>query len=295
MDKRAVIFGEMLWDCFPDKNLPGGAPMNVALHIQYLGIETTFISKTGNDQLGTDLLSFIEKKGLDGAFVQKDYAHETSRVVVDNSDRENIKYDIVKPVAWDFMEWSEAIQQKVNETDVFVFGSLAARSEQSRNTLFKLLETSTLKVLDINIRAPHYSADLIRQLLQKADILKINDDELEMLIQVCELPTDTEAAISKLAGLFNLHMVCMTKGASGALIYDGEQMHHHAGYKVAVEDTVGSGDAFLSGFIHRFLAGDPPGKILDFACALGALVATQKGGTPRYELEAISAIQKNSC
>ncbi|AWW32303.1 carbohydrate kinase [Echinicola strongylocentroti] len=294
MNKKAVIFGEMLWDCFPDKNLPGGAPMNVALHIQHLGIETTFISKTGHDQLGADLLSFVAKNGLDGTFIQEDNAHETSRVVVDNSDKENIKYEIVQPVAWDFMEWNEKMQQKVSEADVFVFGSLAARSEQSRNTLFKLLKTNTLKVLDINIRAPHYTTDLLQQLLNKAEVLKINDDELEILTESFGLPKGEKASIELLTKTFDLKMVCITKGAYGAMIFDGHDMHHHAGYKVAVEDTVGSGDAFLSGFIYQFLQGKQPAEILDFACALGALVATQKGGTPRYEAEQIQAIQKGS-
>ncbi|GGF30242.1 carbohydrate kinase family protein [Echinicola rosea] len=294
MNKKAVIFGEMLWDCFPNKNLPGGAPMNVALHIQHLGIETTFISKTGHDQLGADLLSFVTKNGLDGTFIQKDNAHETSRVVVDNSDKENIKYEIVQPVAWDFMKWNTAIQEKVDEADVFVFGSLAARSEQSRNTLFRLLETNTLKVLDINIRAPHYTTGLLQQLLNKAEVLKINDDELEILTETFGLPKGEKASIEQLTKTFDLKMVCITKGAYGAMIFDGHGMHYHAGYKVTVEDTVGSGDAFLSGFIYQFLQGKQPAEILDFACALGALVATQKGGTPRYETEQIQAIQNRN-
>lgn len=291
MDKKIVIFGEMLWDCFPDKNIPGGAPMNVALHTQYLGIDTAFISRVGKDNLGKELVDFIQKKSLDTAYIQEDPEHETSRVVVDNSDKENVKYEIVKPVAWDHIEWNETIQEKVDQADVFVYGSLAARSEKSRKTLLKLLETPTLKILDINLRAPHYDLAVLDLLLQKADILKINDDELEILTAAYKLPKDPIKAIAGLVGRFDIKMACITKGADGAIIIDRKNVYHHAGYKVQVEDTVGSGDAFLSGFISKFLSGNSPDEILDFACALGALVATQKGGTPHYDLDAISAIR----
>ncbi|MBD8487230.1 carbohydrate kinase [Echinicola sp. CAU 1574] len=293
MHKKVVIFGEMLWDCFSDKNIPGGAPMNVALHIQYLGYDTTFISKVGKDQLGIDLLDFVQSKSLDIGMIQKDESHETSRVVVDDSDKENIKYEIVKPVAWDFISWNQEVQKRVNEADAFVFGSLAARSKESSETLLKLLETHTLKILDINIRAPHYSFDLIESLLMKADILKINDDELMILKEELELSNDIEKAITTLAQNYKLKLVCVTLGSKGAMIYDGKQLHRHPGYKVIVEDTVGSGDAFLSGFIHQFLQNKPANEILDFACALGALVATNKGGTPQYDLKSIDNIRKS--
>ncbi|GAB3657778.1 carbohydrate kinase [Echinicola sediminis] len=292
MNKKIVIFGEMLWDCFPDKNIPGGAPMNVALHTQYLGLETSFISRVGHDKLGRELVDFVQSKSLTTSLIQEDAEHETSRVLVDNTDKENIQYEIVKPVAWDYIDWHPAIQEKVDQADAFVFGSLSARSEKSRATLFKLLETPTLKILDINLRAPHYERDTLDQLLQRADILKINDDELDILIDYYQLPPSLDEAVKKLSELFTLHMVCITKGSAGAAIYDGKNLYQHPGYKVQVEDTVGSGDAFLSGFISKFLSAYSPEEILDFACALGALVATQKGGTPHYDLEAISAIRK---
>lgn len=265
--------------------------MNVALHSQYLGIETAFISRVGNDELGLGLLEFVKDKSLDTSHIQLDHHHQTSRVVVDNTDKENIRYEIVQPVAWDFMEWNIAIQEKVDQADVFVFGSLAARSSQSQDTLFRLLETTTLKVLDINLRPPHYSTELLGRLLQNADVLKINEDELEMLIKMGVLDKNEEKAISEIADRYALQLVCMTKGGAGAMIYDGKEFYRHPGYQVDVEDTVGAGDAFLSGFISQYLKGNPPREILDFACALGALVATQKGGTPNYEISQINSIQ----
>ncbi|WP_215223479.1 carbohydrate kinase family protein [Echinicola shivajiensis] len=291
MHKKIVIFGEMLWDCFSDKSIPGGAPMNVALHTQYLGLETSFISRIGNDNWGKELIDFVESKSLNTDLVQMDEHYDTSRVLVDDTDKENIKYEIVEPVAWDFIQWTKEMQQKVDKADAFIFGSLAARSEDSRTTLFKLLETPVLKILDINLRAPYFEASLLEKLLKKADILKINDDELDLLIDIFKLAKDWDKALERLTEIFELRMICVTKGSAGAIIFDGEKSYSHPGYKVKVEDTVGSGDAFLSGFIYKSLSGDSPKEILDFACALGALVATNKGGTPQYEIEDISKIQ----
>ncbi|GGZ14251.1 fructokinase [Echinicola pacifica] len=294
MKNKIVIFGEILWDCFPDKNIPGGAPMNVAVHTKYLGLDTTFISKVGNDTLGKELVAFAHSKSLPTRFIETDSIHDTSRVLVDNSDNENIRYEIVEPVAWDFMEWNEEKQQKVDEADAMVYGSLAARNATSRATLLKLLATSSLKIFDINLRAPHYSPEILQQLLAKADILKINEEELDLLSQIHQLPQEITAAFALLAEKFQLKMICLTKGSAGAMIYDGKQIHHHPGYKIKVEDTVGSGDAFLSGFIYQFLQGKQPEEILDFACALGALVATQKGGTPIYEMKDIKRTMDKS-
>ncbi|UCS93108.1 carbohydrate kinase [Echinicola marina] len=292
MHKKIVIFGEMLWDCFSDRSIPGGAPMNVALHTQYLGLETSFISKVGNDNWGKELLDFVQDKSLNTDLIQVDEHYDTSRVLVDDADKENIKYEIVEAVAWDFIQWSKEMQKKVNEADAFIFGSLSARNEDSRNTLFKLLETSVLKIFDINLRAPYFEASLLEKLLKKADILKINDDELLLLMDIFKLDKNGDKALERLSEDFGLQMICVTKGAAGAIIYDGKKSHSHPGYKVKVADTVGSGDAFLSGFIYKSLSGDSPKEILDFACALGALVATNKGGTPQYELEDIASIQR---
>lgn len=283
----------MLWDCFSDKNIPGGAPMNVALHTQYLGLQTSFLSKVGKDPLGEELVGFVKGKSLDTTFIQKDDTHETGKVIVDDRNRENVKYDILKPVAWDFITWNPEIQEKVDQADAFVFGSLAARNETSRTTLLKLLETPTLKIFDINLRAPHYDFKVLEELLLRTDILKINDEELDILADHNGFSNEWKVAVEKLAEAYDLQMICITRGSKGAVIYNGGKKHKHPGFEVEVSDTVGAGDAFLSGFIYRYLKGKSPKKILKFACALGALVATQKGGTPQYNLDEVKAIIHN--
>ncbi|MBD3626760.1 carbohydrate kinase [Cyclobacterium sp.] len=291
MHKKIICFGEMLWDIFPKESIAGGAPMNVALHLAHLGMDVKMISAIGEDKLGKKLLSFIRKYGLSEDFIQINATYPTGTVNVDDRDKENIKYEIVKPAAWDYILWSEEMDKAVRNADAFIFGTLGARNETSKATLEKLLETPVLKVFDINLRPPFYAADLLEYLLKKADILKLNEDELTLLADFYDLPNKMEAALEKLTELFEFEMICITLGSKGAAIYQEGEIISHPGYPVAVKDTVGSGDAFLAGFVSKYLSRESPEKILDFACALGALVATFSGGTPQYNESDISQIK----
>lgn len=291
MDNRIVCFGEMLWDVFPKEKIAGGAPMNVALHLCQLGAEVSLISKIGNDKEGKNLLAFIDSFGLHTELVQIDSAYPTGKVIVDDSDKENITYHIVHPAAWDLIEWSVNQQEKVDQAKAFVFGSLATRGETTRNSLLRLLRTKTLKVLDINLRPPFYNFEILEELLFLTDVLKINEEELKILAEFHHLPLMMETGLEKLAELYDLSMICVTLGKNGAMLYYEEEWYKHPGYRVEVQDTVGSGDAFLAAFIHSHLKNNTPEQILDDACALGALVATLKGGTPRYTQEDITKIK----
>src|SRR5690606_8225193 len=281
----------MLWDVFPKEKIAGGAPMNVALHLNHLKAEVTFISKVGNDRDGVDLLDFVRTYGLPTDHILVDQSLPTGKVLVDDRDNENIRYEIVQPAAWDSIDWSENSQQEVDQADAFVFGSLAARAEKSRDTLLQFLKTDTLKIYDINLRTPFYSFELLQELLSYTDILKLNVDELQMLINFHHFPEDTIKALDKLTELYDLEMICLTKGKNGADLYIEDELFSHPGYPVAVQDTVGSGDAFLSALVINYFKGKSPEQILDEACALGALVATRKGGTPKYEISDIERIK----
>jgi fructokinase len=299
MPKKVICFGEMLWDCFPDKEIPGGAPMNVALHLQQLGLDVKMISKIGNDERGQKILEFVEGYDLDTSCIQHDELHPTGTVQVDNSNAENIKYTIVSPVAWDYIGLRNETLKAVQSADAFIFGSLSVRNHESWETLYHLLHEPVLKIFDINLRAPFYDFEQIEIILGYTDILKINEEELLIVadyfdIAMAEKANYMEKAKSVSTYLtehFPIAMVCVTLGAKGALIYHDGKIISHPGYKVNVEDTVGSGDAFLSGFVKTYLEDKKPNEILDFACAMGAFVTTQKGGTPRYKLEDVLTVK----
>jgi len=291
MRDHVVIFGEMLWDCLPTGPIAGGAPMNVALNLHQLGLNSRLISAVGKDSDGEKLLDFLGDFGLPLDLIQTKEEHETSRVLVDTSDPENIKYTIISPVAWDFISWDEAMDRAVEEADAFVFGTLGVRNAESLKTLIRLLHHPTLRVFDANLRPPFYDFEVIETLLGFADILKINEDELKIFADYFETEPTIEDLCFYLDQHYPMEIICVTRGAKGALIYQKGKMFDHPGYAVRVQDSIGAGDAFLSGFIKTYLQEQSPDDILDFACKIGAFVATQKGGTPRYSESDIEGIQ----
>ena len=275
-----ACFGEMLWDVLPTGKQPGGAPLNVAVHLHNFGLDAAIISRVGHDDLGAELLAFVESKGISTHYVQRGETHLTGVVKANVSDSMEVTYQIVKPVAWDFIQCDVALSQLVETAEAFVFGSLASRHSPSRETLYRLLQQAPLKVFDVNLRPPHYSRDVVTYLLRQADVVKLNHHELEEIMGWFGASPDEETALRWLAERFQLQAVCVTKGADGAALWTGQQLYRSAGIAVQVQDTIGSGDAFLAALLRGWLAGQPPADYLAFACAAGSLVASYQGATP---------------
>ena len=275
-----ACFGEMLWDVLPTGKQPGGAPLNVAVHLHNFGLDAAIISRVGHDDLGAELIAFVESKGISTHYVQRGETHLTGVVKANVSDSMEVTYQIVKPVAWDFIQYDIALSQLVETAEAFVFGSLASRHSPSRETLYRLLQQAPLKVFDVNLRPPHYSRDVVTYLLRQADVVKLNHHELEEIMGWFGASPDEETALRWLAERFQLQAVCVTKGADGAALWTGQQLYRSAGIAVQVQDTIGSGDAFLAALLRGWLAGQPPADYLAFACAAGSLVASYQGATP---------------
>ncbi len=275
-------FGEILWDLLPSGRMPGGAPMNVAIHLKNLGMEVACITKVGNDSLGDELKHFLKSKGCPDTWVQTDTDHPTGTVKVNISDRTNVQYEIVQPVAWDYIIASSEALEVTKNAYALVFGTLACRDHQSKEALFKLLENSKgVKIFDVNLRAPHYSKKLIESLMLKADIVKMNEDELNIVHGGLD---STSASLDQktkdIKSRFSLKKVIVTRGGDGALLLDENGIHSSKVYKVKVKDTIGSGDSFLAGMIKNFYLNSLPEKALNYSCALGALVAQHHGANP---------------
>ncbi|MCH7408249.1 carbohydrate kinase [Belliella sp. DSM 111904] len=294
MAKNIICFGEMLWDCFPDEDVAGGAPMNVALNLQQLRLDVAMISRLGSDEYGDKMRAFLQSYSFPMDLVQTDEFNPTGLVKVDNSDKEHIKYEIVEPSAWDFISLSEKNQQAVAKADALIFGSLAVRNDVSWQTLYHLVHQPLLTVFDINLRAPFIDFYKIDSLLGYTDVLKINEDELDILLDFFELKASLEnrekVLCEYLEEAYPISCICITQGSKGAMMYQEGKFYKHDGYKVAVKDTVGAGDAFLAGFVKNYLQGNRPLEILDFATKIGAYVASQKGGTHKYTMEDIQGI-----
>lgn len=284
-------FGEVLWDLLPDGKVAGGAPMNVAVQLNNFGVNAEMISRIGKDELGEELLSFLKNKGMDCHLIQKDDKHGTGVVTVYFDNEKDVRYTIEFPAAWDYIETTEQAKEDVTQADAIVFGSLACRNDISRNTLKELLKTAKIKIFDVNLRPPHYTKARLEELMSLSDIVKMNDTELILISEwYMEPPADIPTRMKFLRKKYNLKALVVTLGANGAAMVTAEQYVEQGGTKVTVQDTVGSGDAFLAGFIYQLLSNKTPQEQLQFACVTGALVATYKGGTPSITEEQVKQL-----
>ncbi|WP_080241310.1 carbohydrate kinase family protein [Spirosoma rigui] len=287
MNTTITCFGETLWDVLPTSKQPGGAPMNVAADLRNFGINAQMISRVGSDELGTELLDFIAQKGLPLELIQIGQTHLTGVAKANISDANEVTYKIVQPVAWDYIQQAPNLTEAVRNSDFFVYGSLAARSPQTHETLLALLDVAQRKVFDVNLRAPHYERGLVEELLHRADIAKLNEHELIELSAWYGEESDLHAAMHQLRARYALDVLCVTLGEHGAVLLDESGLYSQVGFPVEVADTIGSGDAFLAGFLYKTVQNEPAQKTLEFACATGAYVATQRGATPAFTEETI--------
>lgn len=290
MSKSSTItcIGEILWDALPSGLFLGGAPLNVCLNLHELGADTVMVSRVGNDRLGKEAYERLEDNGLQTDYIQIDKEHETGFVKVVLSGDGNPEYEILQPVAWDFIDiGEEEVMKLLNGSWAVVYGTLAHRANRQLKALDEL---RCLKVLDMNLRAPHYEKNSVLELVEYSDILKMNEQELNLLQHWCSLPEHTEKACRKIANCFGCTTVCVTLGAKGSvLLYKGEWFQHE-GFSIKVVDAVGAGDAFLAALLYGIQSGSSNEGLLPFANAAGAFVASRSGANPEYSIETVQAI-----
>lgn len=282
---QVVCFGEVLWDNFPSGKKPGGAVMNVAYHLKNLGVNSHLISRVGSDQNGTELIQVMKDSGVDTTFVQLDQVHKTSTVEVTTDQDNEVRYEIVKPVAWDYITFENPHIRLVAQADAIVYGSLSGRCETSRETLAQLLALASYKVMDVNLRAPDYEPEYIAALLHQTDLLKLNLEELTIISDWFSKDCQTETArIELLRNKFDIPEIVVTKGSKGASYYGDQTEHHWSAYAIQVADTVGSGDSFLAGLLAMKLSNEYINDTLDFAVGLSAFITTKAGACPPYKI-----------
>ena len=278
---KIACFGEVLWDVFPKSKNIGGAPLNVALRLSSFKNEVAIISCVGNDADGKYLIDFIKRNNILINGIQISEKLKTSQVVVELDNNGIASYTIEKPCAWDAIDISDTLRLITKESDVFIYGSLASRMETTKSTLLELLSLAKFKIFDVNLRPPHYSLDVILELMNYADLIKFNDEELIEICDYLNYKSDSiEDLISFISKQTNTEHICVTLGANGAVYFNKNKIYRNSGYSVNVVDTVGAGDSFLATFIHELFNANDIRKSLDKACAVGAIVASKVGATP---------------
>jgi fructokinase len=292
--KSILCVGEILWDMLPDGAKVGGAPLNVAIHLRKFGFDVKFAGRIGNDKPGDDLSRFIASAGLGDELLQVDYELPTSTVEVYLEPDEKVRFEIVDNVAWDRIESTEDLRKAAARADVIVYGTLASRHDVTRGTMLDLLKlTRGMALIDVNLRVPFDTREVVETLLSGASVAKLNDDELRVISGWYNINHNERELTKWFSDKYECNLVCVTRGGKGALIYNDGYFVDHPGFRVNVRDTVGSGDAFLAGFLSKYLAGKTLSESLEFACATGALVATMAGATPEYSTGDIEQIVKN--
>ncbi len=294
--------GELLWDVLPGGMRLGGAPANFAVMAGRLGDHAGILSRLGRDELGRQAVDRLDPMPVETSFLEVDPAHETGRVTVSFAGDEP-HYTIHEFAAWDFLELSDEWVRLVERADAICFGSLAQRNPQSRQTIQTLAaQTSAacIRVFDVNLRAPFYSAEVLEESLELATVVKMNEDEAPLVLDLLDLARGEEpasqapqpappeplahplrSAAERLLQAFPaLQMAAITRGSRGSLLVTRDEWDEHPGFPVKVADRIGAGDAFTAAITHYMLRGADLATLNEAGNRWGGWMASQSGAMP---------------
>ncbi len=281
---RVLSFGEVLWDVFSDSEYLGGAPLNFAAHFKKCGGESWIVTAVGNDNLGKKTIFEIEKLGVNTEYISITEA-ETGKCLVTLDSKQIPSYKLLNHIAYDFIQ-KPSIPK--NFFDVLYFGTLALRNENNTTVLGQMLQENSFVdiFVDMNIRAPYYSTDVIRFAFENATIIKISDEELPI---VMDDPGGKIHSIKKCMHMLskefdNLKIIIITRGDKGTIVYDCNKNYYECdAQKVQVASTVGAGDSFSAAFLTKYIESKDITKALEFATKISGYVVSCIEAIPDYK------------
>lgn len=281
MEGKIIGLGEILWDMLPTGKQLGGAPANFAYHVCRLGGNGWAVSAISDDELGREIKSTLSAKKLNTILEEVNEPTGTVQVTLNAAGVPT--YDITEGVAWDHIPFTERIGDLAKETSAVCFGTLAQRSPESRATIHEFIENmpdGSLKVYDINLRQNYYDEKIISDSLRLADILKINDEELEIVSRMLCLSGTSEERCRAISREFNLKFVILTMGGDGSKVILEDRVHLSTPGKINIVDTVGAGDSFTAAFMLAYLRGESIEKAHTLATEVSSYVCTKAGAMP---------------
>lgn len=281
MEGKIIGLGEILWDMLPTGKQLGGAPANFAYHVCRLGGNGWAVSAISDDELGREIKNTLSTKKLNTILEEVNEPTGTVQVTLNAAGVPT--YDITEGVAWDHIPFTESIGNLAKETSAVCFGTLAQRSPESRATIHKFIESmpaGSLKVFDINLRQKYYDEKIISDSLRLADILKINDEELEIVSRMLCLTGTSEERCRAISREFNLKFVILTMGGDGSKVILEDSVHLSTPGKINIVDTVGAGDSFTAAFMLAYLRGESIENAHTLATEVSSYVCTKAGAMP---------------
>ena len=298
--KIIVGLGELLWDLLPSGERLGGAPANFAVMASRLGNRGAIASRLGADDWGERARGILSAFPADLSFLQSDPSQPTGTVGVKIVDGEP-HYTINEPAAWDFLEWTPAWGELATAADAVCFGTLAQRAETSRATIRAFVAATRpecVRVFDVNLREPFYSADIIAESLAGATIFKLNEMEAPLVLGMLgadmsfgEDEDGLRAAAAWLLEKYPVKLVAITLGANGSLLVTRDGAQRHQGVHGKVVDTVGAGDAFTAALVDSYLGGASLARMNEAGNRWGAWVASQPGAMPELSASVLEEIR----
>ncbi len=280
---KILSIGEALFDYFPEQKVLGGAPLNFAVHGVQLGAQVALLTKIGEDELGEEIFDILADRGVDIQYIQWDESKPTGRVEIEFSSQQTNEpnYSIIKDVAWDYLQYNQQLTIDIQDYDCLYFGTLAQRNDRTRATIYQIIDCfSGFKMLDLNLRIPFVSSEIINKSIALADGLKLNLAEANYLQKNLNFDRNIHSWLEK----YNLKWIVLTQGKLGTKWID------ESGETTAIPveinnldqnaDSVGAGDAVSAVIITQYLAGLSPQKITVLANQIGAYVASVQGATP---------------
>ena len=286
---RVVGIGELLWDLFPDGPRLGGAPFNVVANLRRFGHPAAFVTAVGDDDLGREALAGADRLGVERTFISVAPDLPTGTVSVTPDPVEGHRFTIGSPAAYEWLGDGDALVSRLAAwaPDALVYGTLAQRFAGVRDVTHRVATEirPSYRLYDVNLREGGWTAELVRELLSDATIVKVNESEGGVLGDLLAADASPAALATVLATRHGVSTVCITRGGDGAtLVVDGRR-YDVDGIRVDVVDTVGAGDAFAAALLHGILSGTPPDETLATANRVGAAVASRPGALPPWSAD----------
>jgi fructokinase len=287
--KTICGLGELLWDLLPGGEQLGGAPANFAVMAARLGNHGVIASRLGADARGESTRTRLSRFPVDCNYLQTDVIAPTGTASIEIADGEP-RFLIHAPAAWDFLEWTAEWRDLATQADAVCFGTLGQRGPAAHDTIRRFLgatRAACVRVFDVNLRAPFFSADVIAESLTVATVFKLNEAEVPQVLEMLGAPAEANMAGANmlvtarwLFSRFPLKLVAVTRGGAGSLLVTRDASDEHPGVSVKVVDTVGAGDAFTAALIDAYLCGATLAEMNEAGNRWGAWVASQPGAMP---------------